>query len=175
MRTALLKNQYRTAQWNLAPSLLFGYSNMTIIGYQNITGTEVYYDGRQRFGTWQVGLGIPLFQMGEIGEKKKLKWMYSAIKKKEIWDNQLLNRQKNNRLNVLTQYQIRYTQLFETLETESDSMLQLIFIQREKGEIGFNEWFLYFQQYVKMKEEMLQKKWEWMQAIIEYNYIQKEK
>lgn len=175
LRTALLKNQYRTAQWNLAPSLLFGYSNMTIIGYQNITGTEVYYDGRQRFGTWQVGLGIPLFQMGEIGEKKKLKWMYSAIKKKEIWDNQLLNRQKNNRLNVLTQYQIRYTQLFETLETESDSMLQLIFIQREKGEIGFNEWFLYFQQYVKMKEEMLQKKWEWMQAIIEYNYIQKEK
>ncbi|MDF2192923.1 CusA/CzcA family heavy metal efflux RND transporter [Paraflavitalea sp. CAU 1676] len=43
------------------PDFSIGYFNQSIIGYQNVDGTEKYYGGSQRFQGVQAGVSIPLF------------------------------------------------------------------------------------------------------------------
>lgn len=43
------------------PGFSVGYFNQSIIGYQNVDGTEKYYGGGQRFQGVQAGISIPVF------------------------------------------------------------------------------------------------------------------
>lgn len=45
------------------PDINVGYFNQTLIGYQNINGQDVYFDGSKRFQGFQVGLSIPIWYM----------------------------------------------------------------------------------------------------------------
>lgn len=44
------------------PDFSIGYFNQSIIGYQNVDGTEKYYGGGQRFQGVQAGINVPVFQ-----------------------------------------------------------------------------------------------------------------
>lgn len=43
------------------PDISLGYFNQTLIGYQNLNGTDQYFDASERFTGFQVGLAIPLW------------------------------------------------------------------------------------------------------------------
>lgn len=53
--------QYKTEKARLGPDVSVGYSNMSIIGIQNVDGVERYFSGSTRFSTVSIGLGVPLF------------------------------------------------------------------------------------------------------------------
>ncbi len=43
------------------PDFSIGYFNQSIIGYQNVDGTEKYYGGGKRFQGVQAGISVPVF------------------------------------------------------------------------------------------------------------------
>ncbi|WP_439557445.1 CusA/CzcA family heavy metal efflux RND transporter [Dyadobacter sp.] len=45
----------------LLPDFNIGYFNQSLIGNQNVNGTEIYYGGGKRFQGFQAGIGIPIF------------------------------------------------------------------------------------------------------------------
>ncbi|MFY0254077.1 CusA/CzcA family heavy metal efflux RND transporter [Chitinophaga sp. 30R24] len=52
-------------QSRLLPSFNAGYNNMSIIGYQRIGDQEKYFGGSSRFSSFSIGVGIPVFTIGQ--------------------------------------------------------------------------------------------------------------
>lgn len=52
------------------PDLSIGYFNQTLIGYQNINGSDQYFDASKRFTGFQVGLSIPLWFVPQAAKVK---------------------------------------------------------------------------------------------------------
>lgn len=102
------------------PDLSFGYFNQSLVGIQNINGTDQYFDANKRFQGGQFGVSIPLFwgaynqrknaldiaidQNALAGEQqlrnlegsyqKTLRRMESLLKTRDLYLNQLLPESK---------------------------------------------------------------------------------
>lgn len=57
----VLDAQQKSEVAKALPDITLGYFNQSLIGNQNINGTEVYFDGTKRFQGFQLGLSVPLF------------------------------------------------------------------------------------------------------------------
>lgn len=56
------KSIVKTEKSRLLPDFNFGYSNLSIIGWQTPDGqTQKYYGSNNRFGIYQLGMGLPIF------------------------------------------------------------------------------------------------------------------
>ena len=52
------------------PDFNIGYFNQSLIGYQNVNGTDQYFDGSKRFTGFQVGISIPLWFLPQAARVK---------------------------------------------------------------------------------------------------------
>jgi cobalt-zinc-cadmium resistance protein CzcA len=57
----IIKSKKKSVKASKLPSLAVGASAMTIEGFQNIDGTDRFYDGNQWFYTFNAGLTLPIF------------------------------------------------------------------------------------------------------------------
>jgi cobalt-zinc-cadmium resistance protein CzcA len=55
------KQQKKVETAKVLPDFTIGYFNQSLIGYQNINGTDQYFDASKRFSGFQVGVAIPLW------------------------------------------------------------------------------------------------------------------
>lgn len=60
-QVAIEKQATAVARTSLLPDFSIGYFNQSLIGGQNINGTEVFYGAGKRFQGFQLGVSIPVF------------------------------------------------------------------------------------------------------------------
>ena len=80
----------------MLPDFNVGYFNQSLIGFQNINGTEVNFDGSKRFQGFNVGISIPITFFSNASRIKSLDYKQQALQKeadngKLILQNQLQN------------------------------------------------------------------------------------
>lgn len=121
------------------PDFTLGYFNQSLIGYQNINGTDQYFDASKRFTGFQVGVSIPLWFIPQTSKVKA-----SGLYQKSIESN--YEQYQVNVQNQYAQYLQEYLQDKTTLEYFEKSALpnaNLIIDQAEKGfrsgDIGYVE------------------------------------
>jgi cobalt-zinc-cadmium resistance protein CzcA len=52
------------------PDFTIGYFNQTLIGYQNINGSDQYFNASKRFTGFQVGVSLPIWIVPQISKVK---------------------------------------------------------------------------------------------------------
>lgn len=57
--------QTKLEKAKLSPDLTLSYSNQSFVGFQNINGTDKYFNGGHRFSSVQAGIGIPIFKSAQ--------------------------------------------------------------------------------------------------------------
>lgn len=122
------------------PDFSIGYFNQSIIGYQNVDGTEKYYGGGKRFQGVQAGISVPVFHKS-----------YTA----RIKAAQVETREAENNYRLLQHnLQAQYRQALQAYEKDKRSLeyyektalpnAQLILQQGQKafrsGDVGYVEY-----------------------------------
>lgn len=64
-----------------APDLQAGYFNQSLIGVQNVEGSDVLYDGSKRFQGFNIGLRVPIFYTGNKAKIESLVARQMAVEK----------------------------------------------------------------------------------------------
>ncbi len=88
-KTQTAKLEQKKAGQALWPDLTLGLTNQTLIGYQNIDGTEQYYSRSERFTAVQVGVAVPLVWGPQTARVKAARQqVVSSTAKAEAWQRQ---------------------------------------------------------------------------------------
>jgi cobalt-zinc-cadmium resistance protein CzcA len=123
----------------LLPGFSAGYFNQSLIGAQNVKGTEVFFGAGKRFQGFQLGIMIPVFNGAN-----KARIRASELNVKLAQNNVALAESQLN--NALRQAMMTYEQADESLSLYEQNSLVLAEVMRnnaskayETGEIGYLE------------------------------------
>ncbi|MBI2258924.1 MAG: CusA/CzcA family heavy metal efflux RND transporter [Flavobacteriia bacterium] len=127
------------------PDISFGYFNQTLIGTQQINGTDVYFDGSKRFQGFQAGVSVPIINIATKRKNQAINVEKSqiSIEKEGVQlrlENEYLHRYKSfiSLQNRTKSYQDEILQNNKQLKSKSN-------LSYQNGEISQIEW-LYTQQ-----------------------------
>jgi cobalt-zinc-cadmium resistance protein CzcA len=129
------------------PEFSLSYFNQTLIGYQQVNGTEVFYDGKKRFQGVQVGLAIPLFNHAT---KRKNEALSVEMNQSSLVSEQYQQELSNFYLKHLNSYNSikKSLVLYEReINKNNDELRKKVNISFQNGELSQIEW-LYSQQLI---------------------------
>lgn len=164
--TARAITQYEKAA--LLPEITAGYRNVSIRG----TGADnVVYQGNDRFSSFQLGIGLPIFNKGIRASIQSAQMMESVkmgtfeYKKAEILAQ---IRQKNilynETMNQLVQYEQKALPNARLIRTVSEN-------QFSNGQINYLEYVMLTNQAIGIENEFLEMKRNLNQYIIDLHYL----
>ena len=152
-RTILADQQKKLEVARLLPSISGGYSNTSITGWQNTTGTDEYYGPGKRFSFANIGVGIPVF----YGAQK------ARISAAELQKRQRTEELETAKQQLSTELQATvkiYTQRKQSVLLYQTSMLPnataIISAANKKlmlGEIGYLNWTILINQAMQVRND----------------------
>jgi heavy metal efflux system protein len=146
---------WRLEKAKLSPELSMGYSNMSIIGIQNINGVDVNFTGSRRFSTVSAGVNVPLFNSARKNkiQAARINWQITQLQG-EAFNKQLQTQYRN----AFEQYR-KNQEAARYYENTALNDAKLIIATAEKqfasGEINFLEWTLLVNQSINIRNGYL--------------------
>ena len=146
------KSIVKTEKSRLLPDFNFGYSNLSIIGWQTPDGqTQKYYGSNNRFGIYQLGMGLPIFN-GSI--KARIKSSQLGVDIAELDKLQKIDQLNSQFSKLLSKYN-KEREIYLYYEREglkmADEMIAQASLRFKNGDIGFAEWALLVNQSLQIK------------------------
>jgi cobalt-zinc-cadmium resistance protein CzcA len=148
------QQQQQLEKSKLLPSISVGYNSATIIGWQTTTqNNERYYGPDQRFGSYSIGLSVPLFSSAQ---RAKINASGLLIEQNRLEQLAIGQQMKSNLKDAIT----GYLQNKKIIEKYQKSILlnaaELINAASRKlnvGEIGYLEWVMIVNQAIQTQNE----------------------
>lgn len=155
----------------LWPDLRVAYFNQTIIGVQNINGTDVYFGSATRFSGFEAGITVPLWFLP----------YQSRIKAAKLNEQATASALQQTKL----QLQSRWVQLLQELKATAEILqfyrekglpaADLLVEQSKKaykaGEVHYMIALTSYQQALRIKEEYASAQNRWNQLVIELEFL----
>jgi heavy metal efflux system protein len=137
------------------PEISIGYSNQSIIGYQNVGNENVYFGGGRRFNIANLGVAIPLTK---TASKNKILATNILIEQ-----NNLLKKAKEKNLqhsfNLLISEKTKLKTTLDFYENhllkDAESVFQLAKQQLNAGEINYLDWAILVKERINLKQSYL--------------------
>lgn len=133
------------------PLLNAGYTNQSIIGYQNVDGTEKYFNASKRFSSVIAGIGIPIFSRSLNARIRSSEAQYRAVQS-EYADTLAL--QKTALQQLLLQYQ-KNEQTLNNYQQAVTKQVAVIYenatLQYTNGAINYLEWAMLINQAISLE------------------------
>lgn len=165
------QKQKKVETAKVLPDFTVGYFNQSLIGYQNINGTDQYFGASNRFSGFQVGVSIPLWFVPQTAKVKA-----AGLNQKAIESN--VEQYQTNVQSQYSQYLQEYLQDKNTLEYFEKSALlnaDLIIKQADKGfkngEIGYVEYLQGIKNALTIKSNYLNSLNQYNQSIIKLEFL----
>jgi cobalt-zinc-cadmium resistance protein CzcA len=145
--------QWKAERAKLSPDLFIGYSNMSIIGVQNVNGTERYFNSSYRFSTVSVGLGVPLFFKAQKSRSEMHHIQVEKVKIEYELEKQKLKTEFYSTLQNVIKYQ-NSVDLYESKGLKNaDIIMESAISQFKNGEINYLEYTMLLNQSVSIKAD----------------------
>jgi cobalt-zinc-cadmium resistance protein CzcA len=146
------KAAYSLSRSALLPNFNLGYSSQTIIGWQSPDGVaQKYYGSNNRFGIFQLGLGIPIFN-GSSKAKVKVASLEKEIAEIErSQQKELLDIEYAKLLSSFIQHK-QSAQYYEREGLKlAEEMRDQASIRLKAGDLSYAEWALMVSQSMQIK------------------------
>lgn len=154
-QAAISKQALRAERNKFLPNFEVGYFNQTLIGFQNTTGTEEFYDKNKRFQGFIVGLSFPLWFAPQAGRSKAAFYQQEAAKKNAEYAQVTLNQEYEQALRELEKTEASLS-FYETSALQNAT---LILSQARKafgaGEIDYIEYLHAMRTAIEIKANYL--------------------
>ena len=140
----------------LYPTLTAGYNSTTIIGWQTTTqNNERYFGPDNRFGTYNIGLGIPIFSGAQ---KAKINASNILIEQNKLEQLAMSQQLKANLKDAIAQY-LQHKKIVADYQQNSIPNAKLLIEAAAKkmnaGEIGYLEWVMLMNQAIQTQNDYL--------------------
>ena len=163
--------QKRTETAKILPDITVGYFNQTLIGFQNVNGTDKYFDGSNRFQGFQIGVGISILNSAGRARAK------AAEVNKQIAGNHY----ELNQSVIQSQYQQAVQEYLKNKGSldyyktaalpNADLILKQTIASYSKGEIGYAEYLMGIKNAIGIKENYLKALHQYNHSIINIEYL----
>jgi len=168
---AVLDAERKISNRQFLPDLTFGYFNQTLIGTQNVNGTDRYFGSSKRFQGFSVGVSLPLFFQPYSSRARA-----SASRKESA-----LLRAEAGRLNLTNEA----TQVWQEMQRHRDNLSyyktaalpnavllrQQSVVAFQHGEIDYSTHLNNLRQVVSIEEGYLDAIWQFNQSVISFEFI----
>ena len=156
---------------NVLPEFSIGYNNQSIIGFQNVNGSEVYYDSDKRFTGFNFGVNIPLTFFSSSSRIKSYKFrQQSLVKEAEKMKTDIVVHFRNA-LNKYDQSRSVYSYYRSTGLNNSDVVINTANVGLKSGEIGYIEYLNALQTATDIQLAYLNAVNQMNQSVINLNYL----
>jgi len=136
----------------LVPDFNLGYSNLSIIGWQSPDGiSQKYYGSGARFGIYQFGMGLPIFNGAIKARIRSSKIGLEIAELNKIQKMDQINAQYQRLLNVYKQQINTYNYYVSEGLKMADEMITQSALRFKNGDISFAEWALLVNQSLQIK------------------------
>lgn len=153
------------------PDFKVGYMNQSIIGFQNVNGTDVYYDNNHRFTGFNVGITVPLTFLSNTQKVKSLSYKQQALQKEADNSKMLLQTQLQNALAEYNQHLLQYNYYRNTAMPNAETIISTATLSYSNGEINYLEYAAALQNATTIKTNYLQSINEVNQSVININFL----
>jgi heavy metal efflux system protein len=164
--------QVQVERSGLSPEFSLGYSNQSVIGYQTRDGVnQKYYDAGDRFGVFQLSVGLPVFTRAAKARIRAMKVQQDVARLEMTAAGRQLNAQWLQLMEEYKKYldQVHY---YEQTGLQHAALIirnaQLAF---EKGAINYVEWAMLMSNAVSIELGYLQAVHSLNRSNIELHYI----
>jgi cobalt-zinc-cadmium resistance protein CzcA len=168
----VIANQNKRAEKSgLLPDITVGYFNQSLIGFQNVSGQEVYYDKNKRFQGFQLGVSIPLWFGPQVAKSKAAGFQEEATRKSaEFFQATLIGELEQ------TQKELEKDEAsLQYYETSALQNANLILQQAGKayrgGEIGYIEFLQSVQSAQTIKANYVMALTQYNQSVIKMDFL----
>ncbi|HLA60048.1 MAG TPA: TolC family protein [Puia sp.] len=144
------------------PDFNIGYFNQSLIGYQNVNGTDQYFDGSKRFTGFQVGISIPLWFVPQAARVKA-----ASINQQVVQSNY-----EQYQANMQGQYNGAIQEFLKnknTIAYYEQNALQNADLLIKQADKGFKSGDIGYGEYLQSLKNALSIKANYLQALNQYN------
>ncbi len=153
------------------PEIKMGYFNQSIIGFQNVNNSDVYFDSADRFTGFNVGLSIPLTFFSNTAKINALKLQQQSLQKEADNSKLVLQNQLQNAFQQYVFYLSQYN-LYKTSSTKNaETIINTATLGFRSGEIGYIEYVNALQTAADVQLKYLQSINQINQSIININFL----
>ena len=153
------------------PDFKIGYSNQSLIGFQNINGMDKYFGAGNRFNVVNIGIAIPLTFGATKARIKSLEFQKQSLQTQAQYQTALLNTQLQN---AITQYQ-QDVQQYNYYKTQAlpnaDDIVKAAQLGYRTGDISYVEYLYALQTASDIQLKYLQSIQQINQTVVSINSI----
>jgi heavy metal efflux system protein len=171
LETTIASKEKEIESSRVLPDITIGYFNQTLVGYQNVNGSEVFFGRDKRFDGFQLGLAIPLFYGAYSSAVRAATYKAKVSTEKEkALDIEL--RQEYKRQYSMLQKNINSLAYYRTSALANAELLrQHSAIAFEKGETDYRSFLLNLQMALEIEEEYVRTIYEYNQNVISIRHL----
>jgi heavy metal efflux system protein len=145
--------QYQKSR--LLPDLMLAYSNQSFVGFQNVTGSQNYFNGNRRFSSVQAGVSVPIFAGAQNSRIKAAgtSWMQSQINY-DLVHQQLTTEYQN----AFQRYEVELQNVWvyeNSLLANAETIIKTADLQFLNGETNYLEWTFLINQAIAIKSNYI--------------------
>jgi cobalt-zinc-cadmium resistance protein CzcA len=140
-QNALIAQQNKKVETaSILPDFKVGYMNQSIIGTQNVNGSDLNFDNSKRFTGFNVGITVPLTFFSNTSKVKSLNLQSQSLQKEADNSKLLLQTQLQNTLQQYNQQLAQYNYYKSVALPNAQTIIQTATLGFNNGEIGYMEY-----------------------------------
>lgn len=155
----------------MLPDVKIGYFNQTLIGFQNLSGQDVYFGSSKRFDGFQVGLSFPLWFGGFTARTKALSYSESLARSREEENNIEVAQQFDQALHELEKNKRSVTYYRESALKAARQLRYQTEIAFRNGEIDYHSMLIGIKQAIAIEEGFLTSLYNYNDNLILIQYL----
>ncbi|KQT18623.1 acriflavine resistance protein B [Chryseobacterium sp. Leaf404] len=127
------------------PELTIGYTNQSLLGFQNVNGVEQYFNGGNRFHSATLGVSIPLTFAATKARMQSLDYQKKMAESNAKYQQKQLEAQLENALNQYQQNVKQYEYYFSQAIPNAEKIAKAGQLGYKTGEISYVEYLFALQ------------------------------
>jgi heavy metal efflux system protein len=148
------------------PDLKLGYSNQSLIGFQNVNNQDRYFNSNYRFNVFNVGLAIPLSWGSNRANVKALNFQKQAFESNAQQQQTNLTIELKNALVQYNQNVKQYEYYLQQAVPSVKEMTQSAQLAYRTGDISYIEYVFALQTATDVELKYLESVWQVNQSVI---------
>jgi cobalt-zinc-cadmium resistance protein CzcA len=155
----------------LFPDFSIGYFNQTLIGYQNTTGTDVFYDKSNRFNGFTAGIQIPLWFAPQAARAKAASHLEEASRQTAEFVRNSVYSEYEQALRDLDKNLASLTYYETSALKNADLILSQAHKAYRSGEIGYVEYLQSLRNAINIKSNYLMALHQYNLSVIRIEFL----
>lgn len=153
------------------PDITIGYFNQSLVGNQEVNGSEVYYDRNKRFTGFNVGISVPVTFFSNTAKVKSIELQKKSLQRKAESEKLILKNQMKQVYMDYLKNKSAYDYYLQTALPNSELILKSAQKSYELGEIGYIEYNEALETFAGIRMNYLNILFHLNQSIIEIDYL----